>query len=219
MTITTIGGAGLSAAAQHSQSLEAMFCHIPGIKVVYPSNAYDVKGLMAACIRDDNPTLFVLHKRMLGQKGVVPEERYQVPLGVANVSRPGDDVTIVSWGKTAADCLVAADDAGRRRHRRRGDRSAHAVAARHRHGHRVGQARRTASSSPTRRCGSAASAPRSRRRSRSTPSTTSTRRSVGSAAPYSPVPFTPALEGKYVPDPARIAAGVREALARPLLAT
>ena len=109
LTITTTGGAGLSAAAQHSQSLEALFCHIPGIKVVYPSNAYDVKGLMAASVREDNPVLFVLHKRMLGQKGVVPEERYELPLGVANVAREGDDVTVVSWGKTANDCRAAAD--------------------------------------------------------------------------------------------------------------
>jgi pyruvate dehydrogenase E1 component beta subunit len=110
LTITTTGGAGLSAAAQHSQSLEALFCHIPGIKVVYPSNAYDVKGLMAASIREDNPVLFVLHKRLLGQKGAVPEERYELPLGVANIARAGDDVTVVSWGKTANDCRTAADE-------------------------------------------------------------------------------------------------------------
>ena len=97
LTITTAGGAGLSAAAQHSQSLEALFCHIPGLKVVYPSNAYDVKGLMASCIRDDNPTMMVLHKRMLGQKGVVPEGRYAIPLGQAKVSREGTDITLVTY--------------------------------------------------------------------------------------------------------------------------
>ena len=66
LTITTAGGGGLSAAAQHSQSLEAILCHIPGLKVVYPSNAYDMKGLMTACIREDNPTIMVKHKRLLG---------------------------------------------------------------------------------------------------------------------------------------------------------
>ena len=69
LTITTAGGAGLSAAAQHSQSLEALLCHIPGLKVVYPSNPYDMKGLMTACIREDNPTVMVKHKRLLGMTG------------------------------------------------------------------------------------------------------------------------------------------------------
>ena len=92
-----------------SQSLEALFCHIPGLKVVYPSNAYDVKGLMASCIRDDNPTMMVLHKRMLGQKGVVPEGRYAIPLGEAKVSREGTDITLVTYGRTHNDCLAAAD--------------------------------------------------------------------------------------------------------------
>ena len=68
LTITTSAGAGLSAAAQHSQSLEALLCHIPGLKVVMPSTPYDVKGLLTACIRDDNPTVFVSNKRMLGTR-------------------------------------------------------------------------------------------------------------------------------------------------------
>ncbi len=81
LTITTVGGAGLSAAAQHSQSLEALFCHIPGIKVVYPSNPYDVKGLMSASVREDNPVLFVLHKKMLGVRGAVPRSATRSRLG------------------------------------------------------------------------------------------------------------------------------------------
>jgi pyruvate dehydrogenase E1 component beta subunit len=75
LTITTAGGGGLSAGAQHSQSLEALLCHIPGLKVVYPSNPYDMKGLMRACILEDNPTMMVKHKRLLGMTGPVPEER------------------------------------------------------------------------------------------------------------------------------------------------
>ena len=87
LTITTTGGAGLGAAAQHSQSLEAWLIHVPGLKVVYPSNPYDLKGLLVSCVRDDNPTIFTLHKAMLGSKGHVPEGLYEIPLGEANVVR------------------------------------------------------------------------------------------------------------------------------------
>jgi len=216
LTITTTGGAGLSAAAQHSQSLEALFCHIPGIKVVYPSNAYDVKGLMAASIREDNPVLFVLHKRLLGQKGAVPEERYELPLGVADVTREGDDVTVVSWGKTANDCRTAADELA-------ADgincelidlrtlspldidtvvqsvRKTNRVVVAH-EAVRFGGFGAEVAAQIQEYAFDYLDAP------------------VGRvAAPYSPVPFTPTLEARYVPDPARIAAGIREALARPLL--
>ncbi|MFK7919326.1 MAG: alpha-ketoacid dehydrogenase subunit beta [Ilumatobacter sp.] len=109
MTITTGGGGGLSAAAQHSQSLEALICHIPGLKVVYPSNPYDMKGLMTSCIRENNPTIMIKHKRLLGMQGEVPEEPYAIPLGKANVLREGTDVTVVSWAKMANDCLDVAD--------------------------------------------------------------------------------------------------------------
>jgi acetoin:2,6-dichlorophenolindophenol oxidoreductase subunit beta len=109
LTITTGGGAGLSAAAQHSQSLEALLCHIPGLKVVQPSNPYDAKGLMTACIREDNPTIMVLHKRLLGMQGEVPEEAYQIPLGKANILREGSDVTVVGWGRMANEALDAAE--------------------------------------------------------------------------------------------------------------
>ncbi|MGA0958916.1 MAG: alpha-ketoacid dehydrogenase subunit beta, partial [Ilumatobacteraceae bacterium] len=78
LTITTAGGGGLSAAAQHSQSLEAILCHIPGLKVVYPSTPYDMKGLMMACIQEDNPTVMVKHKRLLGMSGHVPVEPYSI---------------------------------------------------------------------------------------------------------------------------------------------
>ncbi len=109
MTITTSAGAGLSAAAQHSQSLEAMLCHIPGLKVVMPSNPYDAKGLLISCIRDDNPTVFVKHKRLLGRKGGVPEDPYEIPLGTAQVVRPGDDVTVVTYGRMVHEATSAAN--------------------------------------------------------------------------------------------------------------
>jgi acetoin:2,6-dichlorophenolindophenol oxidoreductase subunit beta len=109
LTITTGGGGGLSAAAQHSQSLEALICHIPGLKVVHPSNPYDMKGLMTACIRENNPTIMIKHKRLLGMSGEVPEEPYEIPLGVAKVLREGKDVTVIGWGRMVNEALDAAE--------------------------------------------------------------------------------------------------------------
>lgn len=108
LTITTAGGGGLSAAAQHSQSLEAILAHIPGLKVVCPSNPYDMKGLMVSCIREDNVTVMVKNKRLLGTSGVVPEELYSIPLGVARTVRPGNDLTIVTYGRMVAEVEKAA---------------------------------------------------------------------------------------------------------------
>ena len=217
LTITTTGGAGLSAAAQHSQSLEALFCHIPGIKVVYPSNAYDVKGLMAASVRDDNPTLFVLHKRMLGQRGVVPVDRYEVPLGVANITREGDDVTVVSWGRTANECLSAAKllaDDGISCEvidlRTLSPLDIDTVVASVRRTNRVIVAHEAV------RFGGFGAEVAAQIQEIAFDHLDAPVGRV--AAPHSPVPFTPALESKYVPDAARIAVGIRDALARPLLA-
>lgn len=109
MTITMAGGGGLSAAAQHSQSLEALLCHIPGLKVVLPSTPYDMKGLMTSCIRDDSPTAMIKHKKLLGMNGEVPEESYAIPLGQANVVRVGTDVTIVAWGQMVHESTKAAE--------------------------------------------------------------------------------------------------------------
>ena len=217
LTITTTGGAGLSAAAQHSQSLEALFCHIPGIKVVYPSNPYDVKGLMAASIRDDNPTLFVLHKRMLGVRGVVPEERYEIPLGLANVTRVGNDVTVVSWGRTANDCLAAAEllaadgvqceviDL-----RTLSPLDIDTVITSVRKTNRVVVAHEAV------RFGGFGAEVAAQIQEYAFDYLDAPVGRV--AAPFSPIPFTPALETLYVPDGGRIADGVRDALARPLLA-
>jgi pyruvate/2-oxoglutarate/acetoin dehydrogenase E1 component len=108
LTITTAGGAGMSAAAQHSQSLEAWLAHIPGLKVAMPASAYDAKGLIVGAIRDDNPTIVVLNKKMLGVKGPVPEELYAIPFGVANVVREGDDATIVALGRMVPEAVKAA---------------------------------------------------------------------------------------------------------------
>ncbi len=108
MVLRTQGGAGRCIAAQHSQSLEAWFVHAPGVFVVSPSNPYDAKGLLKASIRDDNPVRFFEHKMIYGMKGEVPEEDYVVPLGRANVTHEGDDVTIVIYSMMANLALEAA---------------------------------------------------------------------------------------------------------------
>jgi pyruvate dehydrogenase E1 component beta subunit len=216
LTITTTGGAGLSAAAQHSQSLEALFCHIPGIKVVYPSNAHDVKGLLAASVRDDNPTLFVLHKRMLGQRGAVPEERYEIPLGVAHTARPGTDVTVVSWGKIVNDCLTAADQLATEDVscevidlRTLSPLDIDTIVASVRRTNRVVVAHEAV------RFGGFGAEVAAQIQEAAFDYLDAPVGRV--AAPFSPIPFTPALESRYVPDAAAITAGIREALARPLL--
>lgn len=89
-------GAGLGAAGQHSDTLYSIFTHIPGLKVVLPSNAYDAKGLLTSAIEDDDPVIFMEHMRLYGKKADVPEERYRVPLGKAKVVKPGTDVTLVA---------------------------------------------------------------------------------------------------------------------------
>lgn len=109
LTITTFAGAGLSAAAQHSQSLEAWLCHVPGLKVAMPSNPYDMKGLLVAAIRDDNPTFVIGHKRLLGMTGPVPEGLYEVPFGKASVIRAGSDVTVVATSRMVNEARDAAE--------------------------------------------------------------------------------------------------------------
>ncbi|MBM3476401.1 MAG: alpha-ketoacid dehydrogenase subunit beta [Armatimonadetes bacterium] len=103
------GGGGAGYAAQHSQSLEAWFAHIPGLKVVAPSLPRDARGLLKAAIRDDNPVVFLEHKAHYTFKGEVPVEEEVIPLGVAEVKRAGNDVTVVSWSKTLTFALEAAE--------------------------------------------------------------------------------------------------------------
>ncbi|MEQ8483755.1 MAG: alpha-ketoacid dehydrogenase subunit beta [Pseudomonadales bacterium] len=109
VTVLTMSGAGASLAAQHSQSLEAWLCHVPGLKVVMPSSPYDAKGLIIAAARDDNPVFVVLNKVMLGMMGEVPEGAYEVPIGKANVLRAGRNYTIVSMGRMVHESLKAAE--------------------------------------------------------------------------------------------------------------
>jgi pyruvate/2-oxoglutarate/acetoin dehydrogenase E1 component len=110
VVIRTMWGAGLRAAAQHSQSLLPVFTHVPGLKVAAPSNPYDAKGLLIASIRDDDPVIFAEHKLLYEMTGEVPEESYVIPFGEANIVREGSDVTIVAIGRMVNIAAEAATE-------------------------------------------------------------------------------------------------------------
>jgi pyruvate/2-oxoglutarate/acetoin dehydrogenase E1 component len=109
LVIRTQGGAGNSLAGQHSQSLEAIYHHVPGLKVVMPATPSDAKGLLKSAIRDDDPVIFIEHKLLYMTDGEVPDEPYLVPLGEADIKRSGTDVTLVSWSHMVTKCLTAAE--------------------------------------------------------------------------------------------------------------
>ncbi len=122
VVLTMAVGGGYNDAAQHSQCLWATFAHVPGLKVVVPSNAYDAKGLMTEAIRDDNPVVFMFHKGIMGLPWMgyfegatvaVPEEQYTIPFGQANVVREGSDVTIVTLSQMVQKAAVAAEELAR----------------------------------------------------------------------------------------------------------
>jgi pyruvate dehydrogenase E1 component beta subunit len=213
LTLTTAGGAGLSAGPQHSHSLEAWLAHVPGLKVVLPSSPYDVKGLMVASVRDDNPTVVILNKRMLGTKGPVPEEIYEIPLGQANTVRSGRDVTVIAVGRMVVEAVTAATELAESGAEvevidvrtvqpldsqtildsvRRTNRAlvVHEAVTFGGIGAEIAaQIQEEAFDyldAPVLRLG----------------------------APFSPVPFSPVLERAYIPDSSRIAAGVRRLLER-----
>jgi pyruvate dehydrogenase E1 component beta subunit len=123
VVMTAIGG-GYNDAAQHSQSLYATFAHVPGLKVVVPSNAYDAKGLMIQAIRDDNPVMYFFHKGIMGLPWMayfegsttpVPEGSYTVPFGQARVVREGTDATVVTLSQMVHKATIAADDLAKQR--------------------------------------------------------------------------------------------------------
>ena len=188
LLIRTQQGGGRGNAAQHSQSLETFFTHIPGLKVVLPATPYDAKGLLKSALRDPNPVVFIEHKLLYNTKGPVPEDEYFIPLGQADVKRAGKDATVVSLvahraaraGSGRAGCPGG--------HRRRGDRPALHRAAGHRHGGRIGQEDRPPGGRPRGAPPCSASAPRSPRWCRSWPSTTWMRPSSASAPWISPSP-------------------------------
>ena len=109
VTIRTMYGGGLRAASQHSQCLYPMFTHVPGIKVVVPSCAYDAKGLLIQSIRDDDPVIFMEHKNLYDVTQEVPDESYTIPFGEANFTREGKDITFIGMGQTVGICNKVAD--------------------------------------------------------------------------------------------------------------
>ena len=109
MVIRTPSGGGTGAAAQHSQSLEQMYLHVPGLKVVVPSTPYDAKGLLKASIRDNNTVVFLEQKRLYKEKGMIPDEDYTIPRGVADVKREGTDVSIITYGRMVQMSLQVAE--------------------------------------------------------------------------------------------------------------
>ncbi len=109
MVIRTEGGAGRGIAAHHSQSLEALWVHFPGIYVVMPATPYDAKGLLKAAIRGDNPVMYIEHKMLYGNQGAVPDEEYVIPLGLADVKREGTDVSIITYSRMVLRALEAAE--------------------------------------------------------------------------------------------------------------
>ena len=208
LTITTAGGGGLSAAAQHSQSLEAMLCHVPGLKVVMPSDAYEVKGLLTACVREDNPTVFIINKRKLGDACHVPEELFEIPLGKGHIVREGSDATVVAIGRMVEEAKKAAEtlsDEGidcelinpRTVQPLDIDLIVESVS---KTGHlvivheavRFGGIGAEIAAQIQEKAFDYLDAPIER-----------------VAAPFSPIPFSPVLEKKYIPDAERIAAGIK----------
>ena len=109
MVLRTQGGVGDGLAAQHSQSLEALFYHIPGLRVVMPSTPYDAKGLLKSAIRDDNPVVFIEHKLLYMTEGEVPESEYTVEFGKGDIKHEGKDATLIAWSGMVPRSLRAAE--------------------------------------------------------------------------------------------------------------
>ncbi|MBM4385151.1 MAG: alpha-ketoacid dehydrogenase subunit beta [Deltaproteobacteria bacterium] len=109
VTLLTFAGAGMSFAAQHSQSLESWLVHLPGLKVMMPATPYDMKGAIIAAVRDDNPVIVIMNKVSLAMMGEVPEAPYSIPIGKATIARPGSNFTIVATGRMRHEALNAAE--------------------------------------------------------------------------------------------------------------
>ncbi|MEP7214954.1 MAG: alpha-ketoacid dehydrogenase subunit beta [Anaerolineaceae bacterium] len=211
LTIHTMAGAGTSMAAQHSQSLEAWFCHVPGLKVVMPSGPYEAKGLMVAAVRDDNPVLVINTKTLLGMRSEVPEALYEIPLGKANIVRPGTNFTIVAIGRMVGESLKAAEqlvddglDVEVIDPRTLQPFDTETVVASVRKTHRALIAHEAV------RFGGIGAEFAAQIQEEAFDYLDAPVGRVG--APFSPVPFSPALEKEYVPNADRIVAEVRRIL-------
>jgi pyruvate/2-oxoglutarate/acetoin dehydrogenase E1 component len=212
LVVRTMYGAGFRAASQHSQCLYPIFTHIPGLKVVLPSNPYEAKGLLIEAIRDDDPVIFFEHKVMYDTEGDVPDEPYAIPFGEANVLREGEDATIVAFGRMVNFAKEAADNLAkqsisctvvdpRTTSPLDADTIVETVAE-------TGRLVVVDEAHP--RCGMAADI-----------AALVADRAFGAlkapvkqvTAPHVPVPFSPALEDLYIPSVAKIEAAVRATLA------
>jgi acetoin:2,6-dichlorophenolindophenol oxidoreductase subunit beta len=208
MVVRAMYGAGFRAAAQHSQCLYSVFTHIPGLKVALPSNAYEAKGLLISAIRDDDPVVFLEHKLLYDEEADVPDEPYTIPFGEANVTREGDDVTVIAMGRMVNFANEAADKLAK------DDISCTVVDLRTTSpldtetvletARETGRVVVVDESHP--RCSMAADI-----------SALICQEAFGRlkapikmvTAPHCPVPFSPALEDLYIPSPAKIEAAVR----------
>lgn len=202
-------GAGMHGAAQHSQSLQPLFTHIPGLKVAVPATPYDAKGLMATAIRDDDPVVFFEHKMLYWTPGEVPEESYAIPFGRARVVREGADCTIVALGRLVHAAVEAAETlAGQGVEcevidpRTTSPLDTETILA-----SVAKTGRLVAADESNPRCGIAADICAIAARDAFDALRAPVRMVT---APHAPVPFNPALEELYVPDAGRIAAAVGE---------
>jgi pyruvate dehydrogenase E1 component beta subunit len=211
LVVRTTCGAGMGAAAQHSQCLEAWFMHIPGLKVAMPSTPYDAKGLLTTAIRDDNPVFFIEHKMLYGIEGDVPEESYSLPFGQVDVKREGKDVTVVATAAMVHKALSAADELAREGIELEvvdprtltpldeegiigSVKKTHRLVIVHEEVKHAGSGAEIAAiaaegafdylDAPIKRV----------------------------AAPFTPVPFSPALEGEFIPNEAKIITAVKQVL-------
>ncbi|MBN9577324.1 MAG: alpha-ketoacid dehydrogenase subunit beta [Alphaproteobacteria bacterium] len=214
LVVRAMAGAGLRAAAQHSQMLDSIFTHVPGLKVVMPSNAYDAKGLLIQAIRDDDPVIFLEHKTLYDAEADVPDDAYAIPFGEAEFVCDGDDVTIVAFSAMVPRCKAVAEKLARDgisvevidpRTTSPLDEASILESV-----ERTGRLVVVSEDNP--RC-SIASDIAALVAEKGFYSLRAPVRSV--TAPHTPVPFSPALEDLYVPSAARIEAAVRAVLSDP----
>ncbi len=212
VVIRTMYGAGFRAASQHSQCLYPIFTHIPGLKVALPSNAYEAKGLLIQAIRDDDPVIFFEHKAMYDEEAEVPDEPYAIPFGEANVTREGDDVTVIAMGRMVNFANQVADKLAKEkigvtvvdiRTTSPLDRETILETAAE-----TGRVVVVDESHP--RCSMASDIAALVAQERFADLRAPVKMVT---APHAPVPFSPALEDLYIPSPAKIEAAVREVLA------
>lgn len=212
MVVRTMIGGGMRAAAQHSQTLYPIFTHVPGLKVVIPSNAYDAKGLLTQAIRDDDPVIFCEHKMLYDTVAEVPDDAYTIPFGEAAITRDGDDVAIITLGRMVHFANEVADNL-----------------LREKIGVRVIDLRTTSPLDEDTILEAAEDTGRIVVVDESPPRCSLARDIAGLlvehaygtlkapvaqvTCPHTPVPFAPTLEDLYIPSPAKIEAAVRHVLA------